>query len=81
MDYETLSTIYELLNNAYIVAKKDETKANKQILQYHLSHHSEEENPYIAERDEAVERREKYAHAYFEFCDVMWGTNGRKKEI
>lgn len=47
---------------------------------FRLAHSGGEENPYIAERDEAIERREKYAHAYFEFCDVMWGTNGRKKE-
>lgn len=81
MDYETLSTIYELLNNAYIVAKKDEAEAARQYMYFRLAHSGGEENPYEAERDEASERREKYAHAYFEFCDVMWGTNGRKKEI
>ena len=80
MDYETLSTIYELLNNAYIVSKKDEMVALKQYMNYRLSHSGDEDNPYEAERDEASERREKYAHAYFEFCDVMWGANGRKKE-
>lgn len=81
MDYETLSTINELLTNAYITAKFDYQKTRSAYLQYRLSNPNatDEDNPHYAHDEDAKEKYERYAHAYFGFCDVAWGCLGTKE--
>lgn len=81
MDYETLSTINELLTNAYIAAKIDNQKSRSAYIQHCLSNPNttNEDNPYYFSAEEAKEKYERYAHAYFGFCDVAWGCLGAKE--
>lgn len=82
MDYETLSTINELLTNAYITAKLDYQKTRSAFIQYSRSNPNttDEHNPHYASDEEAKEKYERYAHAYFGFCDVAWGCLGTKEQ-
>ena len=81
MDYETLSTIYELLQDAYDKSHKEWRAITKSCLAHYQTCGPDADNPFTQEQADADDRYKRYAHAYFEFCDVMWGANGRKKEI